>query len=287
MTKNGSRMRPTTQTHLWPATGDQVPVIGQGTWDIELADRRGAIAALRRGLDLGMTHIDTAEMYGNGESEEIIGEAIAGRRDAVFLVSKVYPHNASRKAMPRSCEASLRRLGVETIDLYLLHWEGSVPIAETVEAFEGLQRQGKIRHWGVSNLDADAMQALWQVPGGQAVQTDQILYNLSRRGSEWGLVPWLRERRIALMAYSPIEQGRLLRQRGLVEFARKRAMTPAQAALAWLLAQEGVIAIPKAGRRARLEENAGALAHTLSADDLRELDAVFPPPRGPSPLAMI
>ena len=269
--------------------GESVPALGQGTWNIgdEPAKRKDEIDALQRGIDLGLTLIDTAEMYGDGRSESLVGEAIAGRRDEVFLVSKVYPHNASRKAMPRSCEASLRRLGVETIDLYLLHWEGSVPIAETVQTFEALQRQGKIRHWGVSNLDADAMQALWQVPGGQAVQTDQILYNLSRRGSEWGLVPWLRERRIALMAYSPIEQGRLLRQRGLVEFARKRAMTPAQAALAWLLAQEGVIAIPKAGRRARLEENAGALAHPLSADDLRELDAVFPPPRGPSPLAMI
>ena len=269
--------------------GESVPALGQGTWNIgdEPAKRKDEIDALQRGIDLGLTLIDTAEMYGDGRSESLVGEAIAGRRDEVFLVSKVYPHNASRKAMPRSCEASLRRLGVETIDLYLLHWEGSVPIAETVQTFEALQRQGKIRHWGVSNLDADAMQALWQVPGGQAVQTDQILYNLSRRGSEWGLVPWLRERRIALMAYSPIEQGRLLRQRGLVEFARKRAMTPAQAALAWLLAQEGVIAIPKAGRRARLEENAGALAHPLSADDLRELDRLFPPPKGPSPLAMI
>jgi len=269
--------------------GESVPALGQGTWNIgdEPAKRRDEIDALQCGIDLDLTLIDTAEMYGDGRSESLVGEAIAGRRDAVFLVSKVYPHNASKKAMPRSCEASLSRLGVEAIDLYLLHWEGSVPIAETVEAFEGLQRQGKIRHWGVSNLDAESMQALWQVPGGEAVQTDQILYNLSRRGSEWDLVPWLRERRIPLMAYSPIEQGRLLRQRGLVEFARKRAMTPAQAALAWLLAQDGVIAIPKTGRRARLEENARALARPLSADDLRELDAVFPPPRGPSPLEMI
>ena len=269
--------------------GESVPALGQGTWNVgdDPARRKGEIDTLQRGIDLGLTLIDTAEMYGDGRSESLVGEALARRRDAVFRGSKVYPHNASRKAMPRSCEASLRRLGVETIDLYLLHWEGSVPIAETVQTFEALQRQGKIRHWGVSNLDADAMQALWQVPGGQAVQTDQILYNLSRRGSEWGLVPWLRERRIALMAYSPIEQGRLLRQRGLVELARKRAMKPAQAALAWLMAQEGVIAIPKAGRRARLEENAGPLAHPHSPDDLRELDAVFPPPRGPSPLARI
>jgi diketogulonate reductase-like aldo/keto reductase len=281
-------MLPAMKRVLLPC-GESVPTLGQGTWNIgdDPARRGDEIAALQRGIDLGLTLVDTAEMYGDGRSESLVGAAIAGRRDAVFLVSKVYPHNASKKAMPRSCEASLRRLGVEAIDLYLLHWEGSVPIAETVAAFEALQRQGKIRHWGVSNLDADAMQALWQVEGGASVQTDQVLYNLGRRGIEWDLVPWLRERRVALMAYSPIEQGRLLRQRGLVAFARKRAMTPAQAALAWLLAQDGVIAIPKTGRRARLEENSGALAHPLSADDLRELDGLFPPPRGPSPLAMI
>ena len=204
-------------------------------------------------------------MYGDGRSESLVGEAIAGRRDEVFVVSKVYPHNASRRAMPRSCDASLRRLGIETIDLYLLHWQGEVPLAETVQAFEALQREGKIRHWGVSNLDAELMQSLWEIPGGAAAQTDQVLYNLGRRGIEWDLQPWLRERRVPLMAYSPIEQGRLLRQRALVEFARQRAMTPAQAALAWLLAQDGVIAIPKTGQRSRLEENAGALAHTALA----------------------
>ena len=269
--------------------GETVPALGQGTW--QLGDDRGQraeeIAALRRGIDLGLTLLDTAEMYGDGRSESLVGEAIAGRRDEVFIVSKVYPHNASRRAMPRSCEASLKRLGIETIDLYLLHWEGSVPIAETVQAFEALQRAGKIRHWGVSNLDAEAMQTLWETPGGAAAQTDQVLYNLGRRGIEWDLGPWLRERRVALMAYSPIEQGRLLQQRTLAEFARERAMTPAQAALAWLLAQEGVVAIPKTGSRARLEENAGALAQTLLPVDLQSLDRLFPPPKGPSPLAMI
>jgi len=269
--------------------GETVPALGQGTW--QLGDDRGQraeeIAALRRGIDLGLTLLDTAEMYGDGRSESLVGEAIAGRRDEVFIVSKVYPHNASRRAMPRSCEASLKRLGIETIDLYLLHWEGSVPIAETVQAFEALQRAGKIRHWGVSNLDAEAMQTLWETPGGAAAQTDQVLYNLGRRGIEWDLGPWLRERRVALMAYSPIEQGRLLQQRTLAEFARERAMTPAQAALAWLLAQDGVIAIPKTGNRSRLEENAGALAQTLSPADLEALDRLFPPPKGPSPLAMI
>ena len=275
--------------HVVLPCGESVAALGQGTWNIgdDPARRRDEIATLQRGIELGLTLIDTAEMYGDGRSESLVGEAIAGRRAQVYIVSKVYPHNASRKAMPRSCEASLGRLGVEAIDLYLLHWEGSVPLAETVEAFEALQRQGKIRHWGVSNLDTELMRSLWEVPGGRSVQTDQVLYNLGRRGIEWDLVPWLRERRIALMAYSPIEQGRLLRRRELVEFARQRAMTPAQVALAWLLAKDAVIAIPKTGSGARLEENAGALGKSLSAADLEELDRLFPPPEGPSPLAMI
>jgi diketogulonate reductase-like aldo/keto reductase len=275
--------------HVVLPCGEGVPALGQGTWNIgdDPSRRREEIATLQRGIELGLTLIDTAEMYGDGRSESLVGEAIAGRRSRVFVVSKVYPHNASRKAMPRSCEASLGRLRVEAIDLYLLHWEGSVPLAETVEAFEALQRQGKIRHWGVSNLDTESMRSLWQLPGGRAAQTDQVLYNLGRRGIEWDLLPWLRERRVALMAYSPVEQGRLLRQRELVAFARQRAMTPAQVALAWLLAKDGVIAIPKTGSRARLEENAGALAKSLSAADLEELDGLFPPPVGPSPLAMI
>jgi aldehyde reductase len=189
--------------------------------------------------------------------------------------------------MPAACHRSLERLGIETIDLYLLHWSGAVPLAETVQAFEALQREGKIRHWGVSNLDPAEMEALWATPGGSAAQTDQVLFNLGRRGIEWDLQPWLRRQRIPVMAYSPIEQGRLLRQRALLQFAKQRAMTPAQAALAWLLAQDGVIAIPKTGSRARLEENAGALAQTLTPADLRELDRSFPPPHGPSPLAMI
>ena len=269
--------------------GEAVSALGQGTWMLgdDPQRRQEEIATLRRGIDLGLTLIDTAEMYGDGRSESLVGEAIAGRRDEVFVVTKVYPHNASPRAMPRSCEASLRRLGIATIDLYLLHWQGEVPLAETVQAFEALQRDGKIRHWGVSNLDPELMQSLWQTPGGTTAQTDQVLYNLGRRGIEWDLQPWLRERRVALMAYSPIEQGRLLRQRGLAEFSRKRSMTPAQAALAWLLAQDGVIAIPKTGQRSRLEENAGALVHPLWPDDLRELDRLFPPPAGPQPLDML
>ena len=269
--------------------GVSVPALGQGTWNVgdDPAWRDEEIATIRRGIDLGLTLIDTAEMYGDGRSESLVGEAIAGRRDEVFLVSKVYPHNASRRAMARSCEASLRRLGVETLDLYLLHWPGAVPLAETVEAFEALQRAGKIRHWGVSNFDRDAMEQLARVPGGEAAQTDQVLYHLGERGIEWDLRPWLRARALPVMAYSPFDQGRLLRQRGLVTFAREHGMTPAQVALAWLLAQDGVIAIPKTGRRARLEENAGALAHRLSREPLQELDRLFPPPDGPTALAML
>lgn len=269
--------------------GESVPALGQGTWNMgdEPGRRQEEIATLRRGIDLGLTLIDTAEMYGDGRSESLVGEAIQGRRDDVFIVSKVYPHNASRLAMPASCNDSLKRLRIDTIDLYLLHWAGGVPIGETVEAFEALRREGKIRHWGVSNLDLDAMEELQGVPGGTSVQTDQVLYNLSRRGIEWDLLPWLRERRIPVMAYSPIEQGRLLRQRGITGFAKRYAMTPAQAALAWVLAQDGVIAIPKTGSRQRLEENARALEHPLTAEQLDELDAMFPPPDGPAPLEML
>ena len=269
--------------------GETVPALGQGTWNLgdDPRQRKEEIASLRRGLDLGLTLVDTAEMYGDGRSEQLVGEAIAGRRAEVFLVSKVYPHNASRQAMRRSCEASLRRLGVETLDLYLLHWPGAVPLAETVEAFEALRRAGKIRHWGVSNFDPEAMQDLEQAPGGPAVQANQVLYNLGERGIEWDLLPWLRERRVPVMAYSPFDQGRLLRKRALVAFAREHGMTPGQVALAWLLAQDGVIAIPKTGSALRLEENAAALAHPLSAAQLAELDRLFPPPRGPTPLAML
>ena len=263
--------------------------LGQGTWNIgdDPASRQQEIGCLRRGIDLGLTLLDTAEMYGDGRSESLVGEAIAGRRDEVFIVSKVYPHNASRKAMRNSCEASLRRLGVEALDLYLLHWPGNVPIAETVEGFEALRRAGKIRHWGVSNFDLEAMEQLWLTPGGDACQANQVLYNLGKRGIEWDLRPWLRERGVPVMAYSPFDQGRLLRNRALAKFAKDNGMTPGQVALGWLLAQGGVIAIPKTGRRERLEENAKALAHPLAAAQLKELDALFAPPAGPTPLAML
>ncbi|ROZ69659.1 aldo/keto reductase [Ramlibacter sp. WS9] len=269
--------------------GETVPALGQGTWHIgdALAGRRTEVDCLRRGIDLGLTLIDTAEMYGDGRSETLVGEAIAGRRTDVFIVSKVYPHNASRRAMPTSCENSLKRLRIETIDLYLLHWAGGVPLAETVEAFEALQRAGKIRHWGVSNLDLAAMEELHGVPGGGAVQTDQVLYNLGRRGIEWDLLPWLRERRTPVMAYSPLEEGRLVRDRGLAAFAKRHGMTPAQAAIGWLLAQDGVVAIPKTGSSERLEQNAHTVEHPLTAEQLKELDTLFPPPDGSTPLEML
>ena len=269
--------------------GETVPSLGQGSWKIgsDPARRQEEIATLRSGIDLGLTLVDTAEMYGEGESEALIGEAIAGRRDQVFLVSKVYPHNASLEAMRRSCEASLRRLRVQAIDLYLLHWPGSVPIGETVEAFESLRRAGKIRHWGVSNFDLPAMQRLWRTPGGDACQTNQVLYHLAERGIEWGLQPWLRERGLPVMAYSPFDEGRLLRDPALARFAREHGMTPAQVALAWLLERGDVIAIPKTGRREALNENVQALSQPLSAQQLGALDALFAPPKGPRPLAMI
>jgi aldehyde reductase len=266
--------------------GEKVPALGQGTWNIgdDASARKEEIATIRRGIDLGLTLIDTAEMYGDGRSESLVGEAIAGRRDGVFVVSKVYPHNASLAAMKRSCEASLRRLRVEALDLYLLHWPGSVPIEETVEGFEQLRRAGKIRHWGVSNFDIEAMQDLWSTPGGDACQVNQVLYNLKERGIEWDLLPLLRERGVSVMAYSPFDQGRLLRNRALARFAKDNGMTPAQVALAWLLSRDGVIAIPKTGRLQGLEENVGALASRLEPG---ALDGLFAPPAGPTPLAML
>ena len=269
--------------------GDDIPVLGLGTWGMGEARTRGAdmVAALALGLDLGMTLIDTAEMYGEGGAEEVVGKAIAGRRDEVFLVSKVYPHNATRRGTVAACERSLKRLATDRIDLYLLHWRGEVPLAETLEGFETLRRSGKIRHFGVSNFDIDDMRELWRLVGGDRVETNQLLYNLGRRGIEWELLPQLRRHHVPVMAYSPIEQGRLLGKRGLAAIAKRRGATPAQIALAWLLHQEGVIAIPKAARPQHIRENRGALDLTLSPQDMAELDAAFPPPTGPEPLAML
>lgn len=269
--------------------GESVSALGQGTWRVgdDPARRAQEIRTLRRGIDLGLTLIDTAEMYGEGASEHLVGEAIRGRRDEVFLVTKVYPWNASRRAMPKACEASLRRLGVDTIDLYLLHWPGNVALEETVETFEDLKRRGRIRHWGVSNFDTDLMETLWDLPGGNAAQTDQVLFNLAHRGVAWDLQPLLRQRGLPLMAYSPLDEGKLPHTSALVEFAGRHGMTPSQAALVWLLEQDGVIAIPKTVRPERIEEYAGALAHRLTKEQKAQLDALFPPPAGPVPLEMI
>ena len=269
-------------------SGEQVPAFGLGTWNMgdDSAARAGELATLRLGLDRGAALIDTAEMYGDGRSESLVGEAIMGRRDEVFIVTKVYPHNASRKGMPAACERSLKRLKTDCIDLYLLHWRGNVPFAETLEALLALQKAGKIRHYGVSNLDLGDMQEWSKLPGGKGVAANQLLYNLTRRGIEWDLQPWLRERRVPVMAYSPIEQARLLRNAKLKKFAAAHGATPSQVALAWLL-QKGAIVIPKTGNRERLQENLGALELSLDESQLTELDRLFPPPKSAQPLDML
>ena len=271
------------------SNGEAIPVLGQGTWCMaeKPRSRQAEISALRSGLDLGMSLIDTAEMYTDGASEELVGEAIAGRRDDVFLVSKVLPQNATRRGTVMACERSLERLRTDRIDLYLLHWRGGVPLAETLEALFALKRDGKIRHWGVSNFDLDDMRELHALTDGGEVAVNQVLYNLSRRGIEFDLLPWCREKGVAVMAYSPIEQGRLLANSVLRQVATRHDATPAQVALAWVLREEGIVAIPKAGKAVHVEENRGALELALTAVDLAELDRAFLPPMRSMPLEMI
>jgi diketogulonate reductase-like aldo/keto reductase len=280
-----ARTRPTVTL---PA-GEIVPALGQGTWMMAEDPRRRAdeIAALRAGLDLGLTLVDTAEMYGNGAAETLVGEAIAGRRDKVFLVSKVLPDNASRGGTVAACERSLARLGTDRIDLYLLHWRGSHPLAETLTAFARLQRDGKIRHWGVSNLDLADMREMMALQGGAACATNQVLYNPSRRGIEFDLLPWCRARGMPVMAYSPVEQGRLLRHRELAAIAARHGATIAQVTLAWVLRHDGMIAIPKAGQVEHVRDNVRALDIALGAADLAAFDRAFPPPTRPLPLEML
>jgi len=268
--------------------GEQVPCLGQGTWKMgEHPNRRGdEIAALRAGVDLGMTLIDSAEMYGDGATEQMVGEAISGLRERVFLVSKAYPQNASRDRLTGSCEASLKRLGTDRLDLYLLHWRGRIPLAETVDAMEGLQRAGKIRRWGVSNLDIADMIELVEA-GGAACATDQILYNLTRRGPDRELLPWLTDQGMTAMAYSPVEQGRLVRDAVLFEVASELGLTPAQTALAWTLRQPNVITIPKAASISHVRENRVAADVELDTSMLARLDAAFPAPRVPVALEML
>src|SRR5579871_573928 len=269
--------------------GETVPSLGQGTWHMaeDPAARAAEISALRLGLDLGLTLIDTAEMYANGAAETLVGEAIGGRRDEVFLVSKVLPSHASYRGVVTACEQSLRRLRTDRLDLYLLHWRGSVPLEETLDAFDELQRKGLIRRWGVSNFDVEDMRELVSVRHGQEVVTNQVLYNLGRRGIEFDLLPWCQAHAVPLMAYSPIEQGRLLPQAAVAAVAAANGATASQVALAWVLRQEGVLAIPKSGDVDHVRENVGALGLALSDADLVRLDRAFAPPSAPQPLEML
>ena len=269
-------------------SGEKIAALGQGTWHFaeNPARRAEEVASIRLGIELGMTVIDTAEMYSDGAAEALVGEAIAGRRSDVFLVDKVLPHHATREGTVRACEASLGRLGVDYIDLYLLHWRGRIPLVETIEGFADLKLHGMIRYWGVSNFDIDDMIELSRIPGGE-VQTNQILYNLTRRGPEYALLPWLSQHGIPTMAYSPIEQGRILRQPTVRRIAAQHGASAAQIALAWVLRHDGVIAIPKAGNPEHVTEDRGALDIRLTSEDLKDLDEAFPPPTKPVPLEII
>jgi Aldo/keto reductases, related to diketogulonate reductase len=262
-------------------SGESVSALGLGTWMMgERPDKRtDEIAALNLALDLGMNVVDTAEMYGNGGAEKLIAKAVGHRRGEMFLVSKVLPQHATRAGTVAACNASLKRLNTNHLDLYLLHWRGSVPLEDTLAGFDDLTKAGKVRHWGVSNFDVDDMEELMALPGGTNLQTNQVLYNLTRRGIEFDFVPWCRKRRIPTMAYSPIEQGRLLKNARLKSIAARHGATPAQIALAWVLRQNGVIAIPKAGTPDHVRENAAAVDITLTPQDLTELDSAFPAPR--------
>ena len=269
------------------APGLSVAAIGQGTWHMgERSARKDAeVAALRLGLDLGLDLIDTAEMYGEGGAEQVVGAAIAGRRDQVVLVSKVYPHNATRQGTIAACERSLRRLCTDRLDVYLLHWRGGVPLAETVEAMERLVETGKIGHYGVSNFDAADM-ADWVAAGGRAA-TNQVLYNLGRRGVEWDLLPWCRDRSVSVMAYSPVEQGDLADHKALMSLAAESGVSAATLALAWTLRRGPVVAIPKAVQPDHIRQNRAALDLVLQPALLAALDRAFPAPKGPEPLAML
>ena len=268
--------------------GGEVVALGQGTWRMgeRRAARKDEVAALRHGIACGMSLIDTAEMYGSGGAEKVVGEAIRGQRDAVYLVSKVLPSNAGRKRMARTCEKSLKCLGTDYLDLYLLHWRSGVSLDEVVEGFLALQEAGKIRRFGVSNFDTDDMEELWETPSGQGCQTNQILYNLSRRWPEAALMDWSRRHSQPLMIYSPLEQGRLPEGGALGAIAAERGVTPMQVALAWVLRHEDMFVVPKASRIAHVDENLGALDITLTDDELAALDTAFPPPAEDAPLEL-
>lgn len=288
-------MRATAVHDVTLPSGDEWPALGLGTWRLgeDAARRTAEVAAVRLALEIGYRLIDTAEMYGDGAAERVVGEALTGAmrqglaREDVVVVSKAYPHHATVDGLRAACEASLRRLGLDRIDLYLLHWRGGVSLAETVEGFERLQQRGLIRRWGVSNFDLRDMHELGSVPGGAACSVNQVWYSLGSRGVEFDLLPWQRVRQMPLMAYSPIDQGALADHPGLRAVARRHQVTPAQVALAWVLAQPGVIAIPKAVHAIHLRHNWQAAALRLSLHDRAELDRAFAPPRTKQPLAML
>jgi diketogulonate reductase-like aldo/keto reductase len=267
-------------------SGERLPVLGQGTWGMaeDPAVRDEELRSLRLGLDLGLTLIDTAELYADGAAEELVADAVEGRRDEVFLVTKVLPASATRHGTKEACERSLERLRTDRIDLYLLHWRGSLPLAGTIEAFTELKEAGKIRHWGVSNFDTVDLAELITVAGGDAVETDQVLYNLSHRQAELELLPWCRVWGMPLMAYSPVDRGALVENDVMVAIAEKHGATPAQVALAWVLRQSDVCAIPKASIREHVRENVRALELQLDNEDIKLLDEEFPPPSAPAPL---
>jgi len=269
--------------------GERVRALGMGTWQLgeDPALRQDELAAVRLGVELGLTLVDTAEMYGEGRTERFLGEALAGLRDRVFLVSKVYPHHASRLGVQQACERSLQRLGTDHLDLYLLHWRGREPLAETVAGFEALRAAGKIRHWGVSNFDTADLEELFALPDGQRCATNQVLYNLARRGPEFELLPWMGAHGVPLMAYSPIEQGRIAPGGAVDRIAARRGATRWQVALAWVLRRPGTIAIPKTGKVEHLRENHAAQSLELSAAELAQLDAQFAAPRRRQSLEML
>jgi diketogulonate reductase-like aldo/keto reductase len=272
-------------------SGEQVAAIGQGTW--YMGDRKSEaareVAALRLGIDLGMTLLDTAEMYADGGAERIVAQAVEGRRDQVFIVSKVYPHNASKSGVPAACERSLKRLNTDRIDLYLLHWRGGHPLAETVAAFEKLRQEGKIRHWGVSNLDVSDMEEIRRAPGGGNCAANQVLYHPNGRGIEYDLLPWCEKHHVAIMAYSPLGHttSRLLRSPALVNIAKRHGVTPAQVALAWGLRFPHVISIPKASEPGHVRENAAAIDVVLTPQDMAEIDSAHRPPGRKQPLDLL
>jgi diketogulonate reductase-like aldo/keto reductase len=278
-----------------PLGGETWPALGLGTWRMGESARaqRAEVAAVRLAIEIGYRVFDSAEMYGEGGAERVLGQAIGDAlragdvaREQLFIVSKVYPHNASRAGSVAACERSLARLGIDAVDLYLLHWRGSHALAQTVAGFEQLRERGRIRHWGVSNFDTDDMAELWAAAGGSACTANQVYYSLSQRGVEFDLLPWQRAQRVATMAYCPIDQGTLARSKALQPLAARHGATPAQIALAWLLARGDTIAIPKAVQERHLRDNFAAAALTLDAAALGELDALFPPPRRKQSLAM-